>query len=137
MTKVFLINTDKCTGCKLCELACSFCKTDSFKPSASRIRIKLSTKKGIAAPQVCLQCETCLCVEACQEGAISKDKITGVVTIEQSKCTRCKECIFACPYGAVSHDEDKDEIIVCDRCGGNPECVKICFPGAIEWVDKG
>ena len=137
MTKVLLINPDKCTGCRLCELACSFHKTNFFRPSASLIRIKLDTKHGIAAPQVCLQCETCLCIEACEEGAIRKDKITGVVRIEPSKCTRCKECLFACPHGAVSYNEEVDEITVCDRCGGNPECVKFCFPGGIEWVDKG
>ncbi len=135
MTKELLINMKKCTGCRRCELACSFRHNEVFKPSSSSIRIKLGTKEGIAIPLVCLQCETCSSIEACQEEAISKDEITGVITIDESKCTRCKECLFACPYGGVSYDEESDDMAVCDRCDGNPECVNFCFPGAIEWVE--
>ena len=38
MSKMLMIYPNKCTGCRNCELACSFEKEESFRPGASRIR---------------------------------------------------------------------------------------------------
>jgi len=134
MNKTLLINSDKCTGCRLCELACSFYHTGVFKPSASRIKVKIDTKEGIATPMVCEQCEDYPCIAVCPVFAIRRDIKTGVVKINKAKCVGCRECEFACEYGAISYEEDSKEIIVCDRCRGEPKCVELCFPGAIEWI---
>ncbi len=39
------------------------------------------------------------CVEACPEGAITRDDL---VRIDQSKCTECGVCVSACEKGALS-----------------------------------
>ncbi|MBI2831907.1 MAG: 4Fe-4S dicluster domain-containing protein [Chloroflexi bacterium] len=137
MAKVFSIDAKKCTGCKLCELICSFHHNGVFKPSVSRIRVKLNTREGTAQPLICRQCKKCTCIEVCRPGAISQDEKTGVITIDHAKCTGCKECIFTCPFQAVGFEEEpKGVAIVCDHCGGKPECVKVCFPGALKYIDK-
>ena len=135
MTRIIHVDPSKCTGCRLCELVCSFHHTGVFKPSASRIKVKLNTRDGIFAPQVCKQCEDHPCLESCIEHAISKDEKTGLIVFDKAKCNRCTECMFGCPYGSIRFDKEANEMIVCDRCGGDPECVKTCFPGALAWTE--
>ena len=134
MTKALVIDAEKCTGCRICEMVCSFSHAGVFKPSSSRVDIKLDTKAGTAAPKLCVLCETCSCIEACPENAIIQDEKTKLVTIDRSKCTGCKECVFACPYGAVRYEKESNFVLVCDQCEGDPECVKTCFTEALVWV---
>ena len=42
---------------------------------------------------------------------------------------------MACPVGGVSFDPVTRHVIKCDQCGGDPQCVKFCPQGAIEYVD--
>ncbi|MGQ9515551.1 MAG: 4Fe-4S binding protein [Thermoproteota archaeon] len=54
---------------------------------------------------------------------------TGAVNVDASKCTACGLCIKACP-GSVPHiHPGGNYIIICDLCGGEPECVKACEEG--------
>ncbi|MDH5703068.1 MAG: 4Fe-4S binding protein, partial [Aigarchaeota archaeon] len=48
-------------------------------------------------------------------------------------CIGCKECVWACPFGAMS--VKKGVAVKCDLCDGEPECAKVCVPGAIRYVD--
>lgn len=73
MTKhVLLIQSENCTGCHLCELACSSAKEGEFIPSLSRIRVVTNGLKGWSRPVVCLQCEDPLCMKVCSVDAIYK-----------------------------------------------------------------
>jgi Fe-S-cluster-containing hydrogenase component 2 len=40
-----------------------------------------------------------------------------------------------CPFGAIGFDIVSKRVIKCDLCDGDPECAKVCFYGAIEYVD--
>ena len=44
------IRMEKCTGCKLCELACSAVKTGQFNPRESRIKVALVDIPEIPVP---------------------------------------------------------------------------------------
>lgn len=68
------VHVDKCTGCKLCELACSVIKTGEFKPRASRIQVVLVDIPEIPVPILLDSCDYCFgtpaCVRVCLPGAL-------------------------------------------------------------------
>jgi len=46
--------------------------------------------------------------------------------VNREKCISCSKCITACP-GHVPFLHPKDsKATICDFCGGDPECVKVC-----------
>ena len=53
MSKMLMIYPNKCTGCRNCELACSFEKEESFRPGASRIRTLTWEREGFSVPLMC------------------------------------------------------------------------------------
>lgn len=130
-----IFNSEKCTGCRACELACSFSCEGVFSPSKSRIRVTKVDEEGIDVPIGCHHCDRAPCIEVCPVGAIYRDKRTSAVMIEYDKCIGCQSCITACPFGAVSYDDQKGLVCKCDLCHGDPECVKWCFTGAVVFTD--
>jgi Fe-S-cluster-containing hydrogenase component 2 len=46
----------------------------------------------------------------------------------------CKTCVIACPLGGVLYNYRNERAMKCDLCGGDPECVKACVYGAIEFI---
>jgi len=115
----------RCTGCRKCEIVCSLKHEGRIWPEASRIRIFMYTP-GLEVPHLCTQCMDYPCVNACPFQALSVDESTGAVLVDRDKCTGCGKCIEACP-GAVPFIHPKDGyVVICDLCGGDPECVKVC-----------
>jgi len=134
-TKVLVSDPKKCTGCKLCELACSLRKVGECNPGQSRIHIIDWNNEGIYLPVSCQQCEDGPCMEACPKEAIYKDDEIDRVMVDYDRCISCKMCISACPFGAIGFDEDRRKIIRCDLCDGDPQCVRFCEPKALSFVD--
>jgi Fe-S-cluster-containing dehydrogenase component len=68
------VHMEKCTGCKLCELACSAVKTGAFNPRDSRIKVCLVGIPEIPVPIILDNCDYCFgnpaCVQFCLPGAI-------------------------------------------------------------------
>lgn len=126
------INT--CTGCRTCELACSFRHERIFNPEKSRIRV-VRTEYGISYPVVCHQCSRPPCIEACPTRAITKNSENGLVSIDESLCIGCGLCIEKCPFGAIALHPNKKVAIKCDLCGGDPSCVKSCPERVLALVD--
>lgn len=64
---------------------------------------------------------------------IDRDKCLGA-----DKCWRCAE-ICEDQFGSgISFDPIEKKAQVCTRCGGDPECVKVCpEPMALQWVPVG
>ncbi len=139
MHKVLALNIEKCTGCKMCELACSMKHYGEFNPRQSRIHVYNFHKEAYSVPLVCLQCEEAWCMNICPTGAIttSTDTERGikVVKVNGEKCAGCKMCVFACPFGNMTLNED-GYASKCDLCNGEPECVIFCARGALKFVDE-
>lgn len=132
MDKMIVIDADKCTGCRVCEMICSFTNLkNTFNPSQSRIRIIKKEELGVDLPVLCLHCREPLCVDVCPMGAIKKST-DGIVKMDKNLCNGCKACMPHCPYGAIR--VEKDEMIKCDFCEGDPICIKWCSTGAIRYI---
>jgi Fe-S-cluster-containing dehydrogenase component len=115
----------KCSGCRRCEIACSLFHEGWIWPEASRIKVFMLVP-GIEIPQLCAQCHDYPCVEACPAGALSVDNATGAVLVDRDKCTGCGICIHKCP-GNIPFLHPKDgKATICDLCGGDPQCAKVC-----------
>jgi len=129
MEKILYALPDLCTGCNRCVYICSAVKTGCFYPSAARIHVGNFSLQGYSVPNICFQCPRPECLTACPTEAISKDE-NGVVVVAPELCDGCGACRDACPYGMIDID-DMGRAIKCDHCGGDPACVKECFPGAL------
>jgi anaerobic carbon-monoxide dehydrogenase iron sulfur subunit len=134
MNKQLFADPEKCTGCNRCASVCSAMKTGSFAPSFARIKVNNFPHRGFAVPSVCFQCPNAPCHKACPSGAISRNE-DDVVVVDSQKCIACGSCVKACPYGMIELGEQLTAA-KCDHCGGDPACVKECFPGALVFTEK-
>jgi len=128
------IDSTKCTGCRICEVFCSFKHETAIQPSKSRITVVPGSEMGRFVPFTCMQCARPACAEACPVNAITRDAESGVVAVNAEECIGCKVCVDACPFGAIAYDPDKGIAYKCDLCGGDPECARMCPTGAIEFL---
>jgi carbon-monoxide dehydrogenase iron sulfur subunit len=136
MKRIFC-NSEKCLACKTCELACALGHSVSkdiltaiYETPLPKYRIKVQNTSSLL---YCRHCGKPRCVDACESGALSKDEITGIVVLDEEKCTGCWECITACPFGAVSMDLERGIAVMCDLCQNSdmPACVEACPTGAL------
>jgi len=44
-------------------------------------------------------------------------------------------CVAICPFGAMSFDNLSKQVIKCDLCDGDPQCVRFCETQAVTYVD--
>ncbi|MGQ9647626.1 MAG: thiamine pyrophosphate-dependent enzyme [Thermodesulfobacteriota bacterium] len=128
------IYPEKCNNCLDCERACAKVKTGREDGDRSRIRTIKNLKEAYYGPVVCLQCNDPDCMHICPAGAIHKDPETGIVSIDDERCVRCLLCTLACPYCGVFYSAKEKKMIKCDLCAGDPECVKVCKPGALQYL---
>jgi carbon-monoxide dehydrogenase iron sulfur subunit len=115
------INSEKCSGCHLCEMACSIHHLGVVNINRSAIRIR-KDDLGTAAcqPIVCRHCENMPCMG--QNNRNSEEYRLRFVWE--------KALSDACPFKAVF--QWGDEAYHCDLCEGEPQCVRVCSTGAIE-----
>ena len=136
MAKILVVDVEKCSGCRICELACSWFHEEEFNPAKARLSIVSWKKAAIHYPMICEQCEKAPCKEVCPTDAIYKDEESGAWKVDEKKCIGCKFCSLVCPLGAISFFEEKRGAIKCDLCDGDPQCVKFCPMDAIEFVEE-
>ncbi len=130
--KIVTVNPDKCTGCRSCELACSLKNTGEFNPARSRIHV-IGFEELFCLPITCFQCEKAYCAEVCPTGAIIRDEATGTIKVLKEKCTGCKICTLACPFGNIAFSSEEKVAVKCELCDGEPECVAFCGTKALEF----
>ncbi|MBW2064605.1 MAG: 4Fe-4S binding protein [Deltaproteobacteria bacterium] len=123
---------ERCNGCNECVEACARAKSGTPNPIHSRIGIAKDEHDSFYGLALCRQCGEPRCVMDCPAGALKKDEDSGIVHLDESKCVNCLLCTLACPYAGITYREQADRVIKCDLCGGDPECVKVCKPGALE-----
>ena len=135
MEKVLMINHQKCTGCRLCELVCSVMHEGVSNPARSRIKVMKWESEGLYIPMSCQQCEDAPCKNVCPVKAISRDEKIGFVMVDYEMCIGCRTCVTVCPFGAMNFDVIDRKVIKCDLCGGDPQCVRFCEIKAVDYVD--
>ena len=64
--------------------------------------------------------------EACQCNALVK------LTLDQSKCVKCRMCIKNCPVNAISDDF----VIDADKCTRCNSCMEVCPKKAISRISE-
>lgn len=127
---------EKCTGCNLCVLACSFAKTGKYSPRDALLRLLSWEDRCLTVPIVCAQCEDAPCQLACPEDAVSRSPETGAVVVDEGLCTACELCTEACPTGSIFIDRRSNVAIKCDLCDGQPTCVEVCYPEALQFEER-
>lgn len=131
-----IVFKEDCCGCHTCEVAC---KQEHGLGAGPRL-IRVIEKSPDFVPLYCHHCADAPCKKACPVEAIYRNK-EGVVLIEEEECIGCKECVEACPFGAMQFDSRKERAVKCDLClerlrnGNDPACVKVCPTQCIVFGD--
>jgi benzoyl-CoA reductase subunit BamC len=115
LMKKILVDFNKCTGCRSCELICSLHHYKVINPKKSRIRVIRDFEKGhfyplIAGPVADAECKT------------KSSFLVGGEEYDQ-----CLLCRAICPSRPFFKDPDTGEQLTCDLC---TMCVKFCNHGA-------
>lgn len=135
MAKILMINHEKCTGCRLCELVCSISHDGVSNPIRSRINIIKWEAEGLYIPMSCQQCEDAPCMTICPVKAISRDQALDYVKVDYDVCIGCRSCVAVCPFGAMGFNVIDKKVFKCDLCEGDPQCVRFCDVNAVEYVE--
>lgn len=133
--KALVVIPDRCRGCQICMLHCSFQHYGTHAPSRAAIHVVRHGSDGsiVDRPVICVQCGICL--SACPvPGAMVRNK-TGAIVVKEEKCTGCGLCVMSCPYGMIKVDPVTMKASKCDLCGGQPACVEHCPYGALAYVE--
>ena len=117
------VNEEKCSGCHLCEMVCSLFHLGKLNTEKSAIRVESDDlDSSLNTPVVCRQCRKMKCLE----------KEEADEAIEKNSFLWDKGRVKACPFKGLFAFEDT--AYHCDLCGGDPQCTKVCTPGAITVV---
>jgi anaerobic carbon-monoxide dehydrogenase iron sulfur subunit len=134
-SRMHLCATDeRCTGCRVCQVFCSFYHERAVQPSRARLWIRAASEPGRFKVTICRQCDSPECVAACPAEALGRDNGSGLVRLDTSLCVGCEACVSACPYGAMGFDAQKNVAFKCDRCDGAPECAALCPTAAVQYL---
>jgi Fe-S-cluster-containing hydrogenase component 2 len=133
-----VVDSPACTGCNSCALSCSFVHQGHFSLADARVTIERDSARARFVPRVCVQCEEAPCIAVCPTDALLRDEELGCIRIVEARCVKCGKCGPACPFGGVRLDGPGRVPVICDLCGGDPECVKHCrLPGALSLGAEG
>ena len=130
--KRIFVQKEKCNGCRICELRCSFAHEQVYAPAHSRIRVQKNEIEGLTIPNTCRLCYKC--IVSCPEHAISKSSMNGAIQINEDLCTSCGKCVEACPFGVMHIHPTTGKAFTCDLCHGDPQCVRYCPEYALHYT---
>ena len=145
----FFFDQSRCTNCHACPVACKDWNVgDEIKSSYVKWLRMMQWEKG-SWPEVemhtlfatCYHCEKAPCAAACPNGALFKEGEFGAVLHDAERCTGCRRCWAACPYGAPQYEGDEAGLPMskCTMCydkliqGELPVCVASCPQRALDF----
>ncbi len=148
-TQAMLIDLDRCTRCDDCVRACA--ATHDGNPRFVR---EGTRHEQYLIANACMHCADPVCMIGCPTGAIGRDLVGGIVTINDNTCIGCSTCANSCPYtnirmvevrdanGRPFVDRERNLPIVkatkCDLCIehlGGPACQRACPHDALVRID--
>jgi tetrathionate reductase subunit B len=131
-----VIDTNRCTGCHGCSIAC---KSENNVPEGVyRSWVKQIIKgeyphvRSCLLPRLCNNCEDAPCLNYCPTGATYRTPEDGVVHVNRDICVGCHTCVLACPYNSRFVNPLTGTADKCDFCyhritkGLLPACVDAC-----------
>lgn len=155
MNNFVIADPRRCIGCRTCEIACVLAhSSDGSLAGLTRNnfipRLKVVKTAQVSTPVQCHQCEDAPCIKVCAERAIVQSGKS--VQVIPGRCVGCKNCLMACPYGAMEivpailssismnrvGRTDRVEPFKCDLCKdrvGGPACVEVCLTHALQEID--
>ncbi|QHM73844.1 formate-dependent uric acid utilization protein YgfT [Mixta intestinalis] len=145
MNNFIVADMRECIGCHACEVACAVAHNDDSWPASHsefipRIRVIFRGSESIAT--TCRHCNDAPCVASCPVAALSF--ADNQVRLEQNLCIGCKNCVVACPFGAIDMVPVSDSGTLlaqkCDLCEHHPSgenaCVVNCPTQALRLMDE-
>ncbi|MCD8221261.1 MAG: 4Fe-4S dicluster domain-containing protein [Clostridiales bacterium] len=142
----FVIELDRCIGCKGCQASCKM--ANGVALGNCRNPVKTVGPHGTYPdiqmyfmPAMCQQCENPSCVAVCPTGACYVNDEDGVILIDENLCIGCRSCEEACPYDCCSLNQERLIMDKCNIClsrraeGEMPACVKNCSGSCLHVGD--
>ena len=131
--KVIKIDTDKCNGCRACEVACAIFHAkpefSSNNPAKSRIRVLREPLKDIFIPVLAGEYTPAECA--------GRNKYV----IDGKEFDDCDLCRASCPSRDLFKEPDSGLPLKCDMCESDPNldepwCVKWCLNHTLTYETK-
>ncbi len=135
----------RCVSCKSCMAACTAKHSVECDVALPRLKV-VQVNRTNTAPILCRHCTDAPCAAACPAGALFQDEVNARVGVDMSRCIGCRNCVSACPYGAVdvafcgaTGHSSRAVVIKCDRCvdrEGGPACAEACGFNVLRVVER-
>ena len=131
--KIIRINTDKCTGCRSCEAACSAFhsvpKYSIVNPARARLHVFRNELANEYVPVYASEYTPAQC------------NGRQVHTIAGKEYTLCTFCGASCPSRDIFKEPDSGLPLKCDLCASEPPldkpmCVQVCEPGCLTYEER-
>lgn len=126
--KRLFVDLDICNNCKDCQACCDY----FYHPQNNGI---VSLREYATFAVICRHCEEAPCVNSCYHHALERDP-DGHLKRYKMRCTSCKACTIACPFGIIFQDFIPYLDAKCDYCVGTaqelPKCAASCPHNAIS-----
>ena len=154
MRQIF-VNPEQCIGCLHCEIACAIEHSVSQEGASAFLEMPMPRKRihvepGAVAttsfPMLCRHCDPAPCLQVCPCGAISRDRVEGLVLSDAQRCIGCAMCAVVCPFDVLTFHPlaegpgpDHAVAVKCDGCVGRvrrgqvPACVEACKVNALVY----
>ena len=148
MSKVIVVDADRCLACKQCMIECALAHCDARslaealandEPLQPRLHVEPAGQYGM--PLQCRHCEDAPCIAVCPTRAIARVDDMGPVLLDRDRCIGCRFCMLVCPFGVIDISRAGKAMIKCDLCierteaGEEPACVAACRTGALKFTE--